>query len=259
MKKLFYSLLIISVFLSASYSDAAITTAHLTNGGSSSTAASAITSSTTPTADSLVLVSVGTTAASFTAPTITGNGMTWVVVATSTNGGYNMSVLRGLSASPSAGAMTIDFAGNDQTRIGWTVEEFASVNTGGSNGSAAVVQSNTTSSSMGDTNLTPAIALSTFGTSTNAAFGAIVGATNVATLIAPGAGMTELTDFEIRPASGINLQDEWKSTSTTSVAWTFTGGTSMDGAAAVALEIAGTPTSTVSVTTRKRIITFFDD
>jgi len=81
-------------------------------------------------------------------PTLSGCGLTWVQVATvtwDTSAIKRVTIFRALGASPRAGALTADFGGVAQTGCHICVVEFGSVDTSGTNGSGAVVQSGTNS------------------------------------------------------------------------------------------------------------------
>lgn len=125
-------------------------------GGGHSFAAKVMTSATTnltsyasasytPTANALLICTVVSNKGSATAdtPTLSGNGLTWVQINTTTfdSGLKRVTMFRAMGASPTTGAVTADFGGVSQTGCHICVVEFTGVNTGGSNGSAAVVQS----------------------------------------------------------------------------------------------------------------------
>src|SRR3990167_8678286 len=100
------------------------------------------TASIAPTANRLILVAIGsnrTTDADPGIPTVTGNGITYTLVDSyQINNRRRISVFRGMSAAPSAGAITISFAGINQYACRWSVMEFGGVDTSGTNGSGAV-------------------------------------------------------------------------------------------------------------------------
>ena len=77
--------------------------------------------------------------------TVSGNGLTWVAIESDNydvNSGEVHIVYRAAGASPSSGAITIDFgAGNTQLDINWTVIQLSGADTSGTNGSGAVVRS----------------------------------------------------------------------------------------------------------------------
>lgn len=121
----------------------AITAALLTSSTDATDLSTYVTASITPTANRLVLAAVmseGTAAEEI--PAVTGNGLTWVEVLSIADAGptNRLTVFRALGASPTAGAVTFAF-GATQTRCAWSIVEFASVDTSGTNGSGAVVQS----------------------------------------------------------------------------------------------------------------------
>lgn len=109
---------------------------------SSTDTSSYATASFTPTANRLVLVMViNTKATAADTCTLSGNGMTWVEL---TNTAYaatlsRITLFRGMSASPSAGALTATF-GATQTSAIIRVIEVSNTDTTGSNGSGAIVQ-----------------------------------------------------------------------------------------------------------------------
>ena len=111
------------------------------------------------------------------------------------------SVYRARQASWTAGAITATYAGNVIGVV--EVVEFAGIDTGGTNGSSAIVQS-VTGTTAGATSLT--VALAAFGSANNASFGSFSHAAAEATT--PGASFTELTD--ITGPSGTGSETEWQ-------------------------------------------------
>lgn len=103
------------------------------------------TTSISPSADKLILATIlSEDSAEPVINSVSGNGLTWVLVDSSyyvTSGTHKkVSVYRAMGSSPSTGALSVTFsAAQDGCRI--VVEEFGDVDTGGTNGSAAVVQS----------------------------------------------------------------------------------------------------------------------
>jgi len=116
-----------------------------------STGTTFTTASVTPGANKLQLLYVWSQAAvAPNAPTVTGNGLTWVQVATIVFGTTRrLTLFRALGASPSAGTISIAFAGQSQTAGLWRLTEFAGVDTSGTNGSGAIGGSNTGSGASG--------------------------------------------------------------------------------------------------------------
>lgn len=123
----------------------AVSGTHLTSNGSGTNATSYATASITPTANALVLCAVCSELSGVPAvPTVTGCSLTWVEVANcffdQAGTQSRLTLFRALG-TPSTGTLTIDFSGVTQAGCEWSVAEFAGVDTGGTNGSAAIVQS----------------------------------------------------------------------------------------------------------------------
>ena len=145
----------------------AVTPNHLTTG-----CAAALTSFTTasisPGANRLVLLWVSDRDAGAPAPTsVSGNSLTWVqvnTVAFSTNG--RLTLYRAMGAAPTAGSVTISFTANIN-RACWSIVEYDGVDTSGTDGSGAVVQSATATAA--STSLT--VTLAAFASANNVATG----------------------------------------------------------------------------------------
>lgn len=121
----------------------AIAVTDLIQSSSVTDATSYNTASISPTAGALVLAIITSRRVTGTAetPALTGNGLTWEVIASATDGGRRVTMLRAMGPSPSSGAVTIDFNGQTQSFCIWTFEELIGVAPGGTNGSDAIVQS----------------------------------------------------------------------------------------------------------------------
>ena len=118
----------------------------LLNAASTTGGTTQATASATPTANRLQIAYVASAAAAApSTPTCTGQGLTWVQVQTSNfvAGNRRLTVFRAMGPSPTAGALTFDFAGQTQTSVAWGQIEFSGVDTSGSNGSGAVIQAPT--------------------------------------------------------------------------------------------------------------------
>lgn len=213
------------------------TPTHLTTSDSGVNAASYNTASITPTANRAILIWVANvrTAGTSNIPTLTGNGLTWVQVATVLAGTTDrLTLLRTMGASPSAGAVTIDFAGQTQAYCMWSISEWDGVNTGGTNGSAAIVQAATNAQSS-VTALT--VTLGAFTAPANATAGGVY-VSSIAENIVPGTGFTELG--EIQDASELAvLESEWRADNDPTVDWSWTTGS--NNALGIAVEIAAAP------------------
>ena len=191
-----------------------VTQASLTSDSNAVDAASFATASIAPTADNLILVAVANDAATEAGavePTLSGNGLTWVSIGTAKAvTTARITLFRSMGAAPSAGAITIDFASNTQNACCWSVIEFGNVNTGGTNGSAAVVQSATNTAAFPA--LTVVVTLAAFASANNATYGAF--GTTAGTAIEPGSGFTEVHDVA---AGGSHLSTEWRVDNDTTV------------------------------------------
>jgi hypothetical protein len=142
----------------------------------------------TPTANSLCLIGIFQRNEAIT-PTVAGNGLTWVQVATVDDGDAvtGMSVFRAMGASPSAGQITVTLTGHAVPANAIAIC-LSGVDTGGTNGSAAVEASDTeTTLPAGDNNDLEA----SITTVTNNAWAILFGETRNRTFTTPG-GQTEI-------------------------------------------------------------------
>lgn len=208
----------------------------LTASKSSTDAASYATASVSPPSNEMITALVHNRKASGTAdlPSLSGNGLTWEEVGTVLfhSNGARLTLFRAMGASPSAGAVTIDFSGNTQTRCDWIVESHAGVETSGAHGAAAVVQSATNTVSAGTT---LAVTLASFGSASNATYGGVAINDNIA--ISEGSGFTETSDDgSAGPAA--RLQAQWRADNDTSVDWSWATNAN-GGAIAIEIKAAG--------------------
>lgn len=155
----------------------AISAANLTSGENGSAGTTFTTASISPSADKLILLSFTVRNGASTDPTISsisGNGLTWVLVNSSnwdpdSSSRRTTFVYRSMGSSPSTGAITVTF-GESNTNSAWSVDEFTNVDTSGTNGSGAVVQSAHNEGADPSSNLT--VTLGAFSSANNATFGA---------------------------------------------------------------------------------------
>lgn len=199
----------------------AVTMTALTSGTATANASSASTASVTPGGNKLLFAVVGnrSTSGAATLPTCSGNGLTWVQVATVLSGGAGdnrnrITIFRAMGASPSSGAITFDAAGTNQETWAWSVVEFGGVDTSGTNGSGAVVQSVTQQETTSVTTTTATLAA--FGSIDNATFGAIAHE-KADEAHTPGTGFTEIHDLQPGGAEDISLMTEWRVDNDTTV------------------------------------------
>lgn len=180
--------------------------------GSSGTASSYATQRTAPEPNRLLLLAVeNRKATAADIPTVTGLGLTWVQLQTSL---YEvgatqrrLTVFRALGAAV-AGVVTIDFAGVSQTGCLWSLVECAYVDTTGTNGSGAVVQSVVAAG----TGLTGLATLAAFGNVNNATVGFFGHSTQES--VTPGAGFGEVNELAF---NGMVLEAEFRDTNDTTV------------------------------------------
>jgi hypothetical protein len=217
----------------------AVASAALTSGSSEVDGTSFATASVTPTADRLVLLAVAHQRDGSADPSalssVTGNGLTWVQVATvlyDTAGASHgrLSLWRTLGASPSAGAITMNAP---ETQIGavWSVVEFSGADTTGTNGSGAIVQSVT---NLGSAVTSLTVTLAAFGSVDNATYGTF-GANSALSTWTVGSGFTQL-HVVANAAEGPSLLSEFRVDNDTSVDATRPGGASGD-VGGIAVEI----------------------
>lgn len=186
-KRLF---LLIAFLLIPLVAEAAISATLLTADGTDTDADSFDTASISPTSNALLVLLVlarrsggGTP----NAPTVTGNGLTWSELETNTawSSSSRGSIYTAQGASPSAGAVTMDFGGQTQEGVIWSVTEFTGVDT-----SSPVVQSDNANG----TDDSPIVTLSAFSSSNNYAYG---GYTMSNENWIKGTGWTELDETQV--------------------------------------------------------------
>jgi len=194
-----------------------VTISALTSDIDSTNATVYTTASVTPTANRLVLILIHCRSDEATQadPTsVAGNGLTWVKVNSvkykvGVNEDRSIWVYRALGASPSAGSIVITFP-TTKFDCHWSVVEFADVDTGGTNGSVAVVQSVTNAGA----GTTPSVTLAAFGSVDNATYGAFGAGNATVNLFAAGAGFAEIHEVNGQSSS---IMSEWRNDNDTSV------------------------------------------
>ncbi len=209
-----------------------ITQASLTSGndGSGGFVSSSTIASTAPTSNRLILAFVH--GAAFqpdqidppTAVTVAGVSMTAVANVKDTVTGQCVSLWRGLSASPGSSTGTITF---DETQYyaDWTVFELDGIDTSGTNGSGAIVQSASNKDVTGS-GTAAAVTLSAFGDANNGAvFG--TGWTNTGATIrtcTPDTGWSEVHDTGTTyagAAAAAAIESQWRASNDTSATGTW--------------------------------------
>src|SRR6266702_6570179 len=232
------SLAVLSLF-APSAALAAISATELTGGGAAgSNIKTATTSSIAPGANRLILAwIVNTNNQTPDLPTLSGNGLTWVVASTAVwNAGKptfldRITLFRAMGASPTAGSVTISFS-SGQESIAWSIVEFSGVDTSGTNGSGAVLQTATgTDDAAGPSGLT--ITLPSAIGSGNATAGGLGNAGAAAVSISPGAGYTAFSEVYLSGPQS-DLRAEWRADGNATVNATQSGSFPMGG---IAIEI----------------------
>lgn len=174
--------LILAALIGAHPAIAAVSCAVLTESQSTANASSYATASVSPAGGRLLLVIAnslrgGTTCTDSDLSSVTGNGLTWVNVGNKqcySDAGtpsHTLEIWRSMGASPSSGAITLDYGGNSQLSAAWAVVECDGVNTEGLNGAGAVVQSAGAKTEPGTSVNATLAAFGSAGNATLAAFG----------------------------------------------------------------------------------------
>ena len=245
-KRLLIAIVLVLLVIEIAPVRATITPSNLTSGFDATDTDSWTTASISPTSNALILPCIvmldSTTPET---PTVTGNGITYDLVAgiNHDTGGQQAStfLFRGLDASPTTGVITITTVGAHEGAL-WSVTEYQGVDTGGSNGSAAVVQSVTNSGSIGSGS-TLTVTLASFADAVNNITAGCFGMDEANTGgIGEGAGFT-LSGAVLNTTDDDSLLDEYQVGEDTSVtAVNDSSGTHhMGGIAAEIADGAGAP------------------
>jgi hypothetical protein len=229
---------------------AAIAITTLTASGSQTGATSYTTASVSPTANTLILLSVASRTgitADPTQPTATGNGLTWVVVSTTVFDNTSSSrqrhtVFRAMGASPSTGTIVIDEAGQSQTSMTWAVEQVTGIDTSGTNGSGAIVQA-VANQDTTETGTTLTVTLAAFSSASNATFGSF-GYNNPAQAATHGSGFTTVDDVcsTTCATADSRVTTEWTSANDTTVDMSYAAAGAIGGIALELKPAASAPT-----------------
>lgn len=155
---------------------------------------------------------------------VTGGGVTWVQVNTVAGTNSVAYVFRGLVTSgASTGALTVTCASG--TAAHWIVDELDGIDTSGTNGSGAIVQSVTATAN----SAAPSVTLAAFGDAVNnLTYAAIAAAANQNTITAEAGFTAVQTNVLTAPAHGLLReyllgQDTTPSGTCTSAVWTDIG------------------------------------
>ncbi len=214
-----------------------ITANQLTSGQSSLNAQTQATASIAPGGNRLIIATVmyQRNSGSSAAPTLTGNGLTWVQVLDRQNSGdtnNRITVFRAMGGSPSSGAITIDFGSSLNAHVHWNVSEFINADTSGSNGANAVVQSTFTEQTGSTSSI--AVTLNAFQDANNATHGVACSPT----ALTKGANFTELSNNATSSTPDLSAEAEWANNNQTNVNWTYGSTTGAKLAAAIEIKAA---------------------
>jgi len=143
--------------------------------------------------------------------TLAGNGLTWVQVARKTQADTPvLTIFRAMGAAPTAG--TIVITNSQNARSVWSVFEFDGVDTSGTDGSGAIVQSAVGSGA----STTPSATLAAFGSADNGTVGAFSAASDSAD-ITPGTGFSLIHNANEGSGNNAHIGTEWRNDNDTSV------------------------------------------
>lgn len=227
----------------------AITATHIETDISDANASSYLTSSKTPTANRLQIIDVVLSDTNpVLAPSLSGCGLTWISMggveydtAGTRRGVYRF---RALGASPTTGQLTIT-ATEAMSGCGWSWAEYDGIDTSGTNGSGAIVQTVTNSGS----GTTLSATLAAFGASANGVSAGL--STDADSVFTAGSGFAILGQDVSASASPVcSIAQEWRTDNDTSVDATI-GATALWGIIASELKAAavvggtGFPTAAV--------------
>ena len=148
---------------------------------------------------------------------LTGNGITWVEEDTAlVSANRRLTLLRGMIDAPTSGTISINFSGTTQTHCSWAIGYFSGADTGGTNGSGAIVQNPTATTGTGEAT---ALTLAAFGSANNMAYGCM--GLDASKDIIPGTDFTEA--YNVQQAENTStLEVEYK-LNETAVATSWTG------------------------------------
>lgn len=180
-----------------------------------------------PSSNHLNLAAILNTGDDGVAPTIIGNGLTWVQITTFVyDVTKRVTLFRSLSGGlPAAGTAFIDFSGNTQAGCSWVFAGVRGVDQSGGDGSGAVVQAASNGASA-STALT--ITLNSFASTDNGALAAFALDDDVA--VAPKSGWAELAEI---------LLNDGADSATNEVQWIDSNDTTPTATAATAEEWGG--------------------
>jgi len=193
----------------------------------------------------LQLLMVGNQVAAGTpnAPTITGNGLTWVQVATKVSSTVTLrrvTVFRAMGTA-TTGTIVIDFAGQTQIRAGWSLAEFTGTDTSGTNGSGAIVQSASAEQTDAASSTGVTVTLAAFSNVNNATYGALrYGGSSTTDNVLEGTNFTRIGLVN----GSASYDTEFAAGNQTAVNWTWNSTSFFSQAIGIEIAIAPPPPPT---------------
>lgn len=225
----------------------AISASNITSGADTDGGSTTTTSSISFTAGRLYLLTIANRTGISTdpnQPSVTSSSATWVhvnsiVYDTTSSSRRRINVFRTIFSGDATETVSITYGGQNQTDVCWIMDEFTGIDTSGTHGSGAIVQSDTAKVEGGATSLT--ITLASFASSDNRPFGGW----GISTEYTVGSGFTQL-DFQDNGSNSISAGTEWHTTTadnTVDASWS----TSSNQVGGVAIELAVAPAGGGSV------------
>lgn len=225
-----------------------VTFENLTAGVDTTDDSDSTTASITPSVNKLVVLSVesktevggGTDP---NQPTATGCNLTWVAIDSIVTDPTSLSrrritQLRGMGSSPTTGAITIDFGGQTQITKAWSVDQMTNMDTSGTNGSGAIVQSVTMNQTDEEgTTTSPSLTLAAISNTNNAVF-AMSGQGSGSVAVTAGQGFTLLGNATDSGENNIEVNTEYRSDNYTNVNFWWSPADSGGGIIAIEIKAA---------------------
>lgn len=229
----------------------AIVVTHKLDGSSSTGASSYTTASQTDTGTRYYLLAViarASVSAVPNTPTISGKGLTWDVINTQAFDASNPTrkkvILYRAYGTASSGTITIDFGGQTQTHCMWLLEEVTGMDTSGTNGSGAIVQSATSGLDNTSGIFNHSATLSAFADATNNAVFGVFSSDNStgAGNFTPDGSLTNLLTPLFNSVNGVTA---WAVGEDTTPSGTWDDDISSGGVIAVEIKVAGSGAQTL--------------
>lgn len=216
---------------------------NLTSGINTSAGTTSTSSSISPAPNKLILATVSSYRNDSTnpaSPTLSGNGLTWVVIDTAlfdstSTSRRRMTLYRAMKIAPTVGTVLMDFGSDTQSQVAWCIDQISGIDTSGTNGSGAIVQSVPKTDGI---NGAISISLSSFSNIGNATYGSFGCAGDTATA---GSGFT-IYGQGGSIIDSIVSATEFRNDNSTAVNLSWSDGTQISGGVAIELKLGKEPT-----------------